>query len=303
VSNPFVEESAYWDAALEHYHWDRVVEAFETIHLHGVGEAGSFIRWYRLIESEAFSRKISVQQAVNEWLTFEFVPSEVGDLADTLIQETLAACEEIGQRLGWDHSVPTLLAVLAEATDAPWATNPYGYCTDKENFMKICLPAYLVDDLEEFRQAVAHEYAHVITMNLADGQMPRWLEEAISVLAEHSLSSEAWEEFCEDDEAWLSPEDLEIQLESRGEEGADRDEVWYAYQQCGWIGRYLATLGDESKLGDLLREHAHEGFFRNIRLALTGRDRVDGALQATYGLTVRELFARALDYARSQPNA
>jgi hypothetical protein len=298
MPNPYVEESAFWEAALEHYHWDRMDQAFARIQQRGIGDAGVYHRWYRVIEAEAISRKYSRQQPITDWLSFEFVPDELDGMTEELTRRTLDACDEVAERLGWDHGVETHVAVLSEAADGPWAANPYGYCVEKEPYFKICLPSYLVEDLEEFSQAVAHEYAHVISTNLSDGHAPRWLEEAVSVLAERSLSPEAWEVFARDEQAWLDPDELELRLESRGDEESNGDEVWMAYQQCGWIGRYIASFSGEKRLGDLLREHTNESLFRNLRLAFQGKGRVDGAIEKVLGMSTPALFSQSLDYLR-----
>ena len=67
----------------------------------------------------------------------------------------------VGKLLGWDHSAPTMVSILAKECDAPWAVNPFGYCTDKYEFDKICLPdlttKYLVavnrTDISDWRRA------------------------------------------------------------------------------------------------------------------------------------------------------
>lgn len=297
MANPHVQDSAYWESALEHYHWDRLEQAYSQIRHHGVGEAGSFLRWYRIIEAETITRRKSETMKVAPWLTLEFIPSEILDLRDDLIELAISACDEVAGRLGWDHRQETRLAILAEETDAPWAANPYGYCVSKEPYEKICLPNYLVDDPEEYAQAVAHEYAHVISAVLAEGYAPRWLEEALSVLVERRFDVETWDAFRSGEEPWLSPAELELTLDGRVDDTDDgAEDVWCAYQQAGWIGRYLASLGEEQKLGRLLRDVANESVGRNLRLSLFGKERVDGALQAVYGLDSRKLFAQAFDF-------
>jgi len=299
LANPYAQDSAFWESALEHYHWDRLDDAYGQIVQQGVGEAGSFLRWYRIIEAETVTRRKSEQVEVTPWLTFEYVPEEIRELRSELVRAAVSACDEVAHRLGWEHGEKTLLSILAEETDAPWAVNPYGYCVTKEPYEKICLPNYLVDDLEEFAQAVAHEYGHVITNAYADGYAPRWLEEAVSVLVERRFDEQTRLRFASGEIPWRLPGDLEVVFEATGREEAEEDrddDVWLAYQQAGWIGRYLVSLGDELRLGRLLRETANESVLRNLRLALTGRERVDGALQAVYSFDSATLFRRSLHW-------
>lgn len=298
VSNPFTEDSPHWEAALELYHLDRVKDAFEEIQAFGVGEAGSFMRWYRVIEAETLTRTRSHVVQVAPWLLMETVATEVAGLERALTRCTVEACDEVADRLGWSHGVQTCVSILTEEADAPWAANPYGYCVSKDPYEKICLPNYLVDDLEEFSQAVAHEYAHVISDNLSDGYAPRWLEETVSVLAERKFDDEARAGFCSGVHPWLTPGELELTIEGTSDDDG-RNRVWLAYQQAGLIGRYLTSLHDERRLGDLLREHANESPLRNLRLAFTGRERVDGALRAVYGFGTKSLFEQSLQWLRA----
>jgi hypothetical protein len=301
VPTPQDPDAPHWAAALEHYHCDRLEDAYREAQAHGVGEAGSLLRWYRIIEAEAITRRTSEVYEVTPWLTFEYVPAEVRELREHLCEIALDACDQVADRLGWQHGDTTRITILAGETEAPWTANPYGYCVSKEGFEKICLPSYLVDEPEEFAQAVAHEYAHVISTALADGYAPRWLEEAVSVLLERRFEREAWEDFVSGEAPWHDPHDLELILEGRSDETEDgEDEVWLAYQQSGWLGLYLVSLGDERKLGTLLRDVANEGLLRNLALALKGKERVDGALQTVYGRDSHRLFREAFTWMKTQ---
>ena len=293
MANPHVSDTPHWEAAFEHYYQDRIIEAFREIRDHGVGEAGELLRWYRVIEAEAITRRKSDLHQVTPWLSLEYVPQETMGLELELGQRTEEACAEVAQRLGWSHSIETRLAILAEETDAPWATNPYGYCVSKEPYEKICLPNYLVDDPSEFSQAVAHEYAHVISTHITEEYAPRWVEEAVSVLVERRFDVETWKQFCADSAMWLGPIDLEAVLVDRTDDDGTKEEVWMAYQQAGWIGRYLSSLKGDQRLGEFLHEIANESVKGNWKRALLGIDRTEGALKRVFGISKRELFGQA----------
>jgi hypothetical protein len=299
LPNPLASDGPHWAAALEHYHWDRLDDALREAVQFGLGEAGTLLRWYRVIEAETVTRRRSEIQRINGWLQFEVVPEEIQGLRDSLVARALEACEQVAGRLGWNHEEATLITVLSEETEGPWATSPYGYCVAKEPYHKICLPPYLVDEPEEYSQAVAHEYAHVISITLADGYAPRWLEECVSVLVERRLDARAARELLQPG-AWQNPPDLEMTFDGRQDDtDADDDAIWLAYQQAGWLGMYLTSLGDEARLGRLLREAAHEGIWRNLQLVVRGQERVDGALSQVYGFDSRELFRRAREWLRT----
>jgi len=293
VANPHAADTPHWEAAFEHYYQDRMDAAFFEIEDHGVGEGAELLRWYRVIEAEAVTRQKSETIEVTSWLSLEFVPEQLMGLESEMAQRTLESCDEVAKRIGWTHSVKTLLSILAEETDAPWAANPYGYCVSKEPYEKICLPNYLVDDPVEFCQAVAHEYAHVISTDVADEYAPRWVEEAVSVLVERRFDRGTWSTFCNNPGTWLAERDLEAVLTDRTDEEGKKDDIWRAYQQAGWIGRYLASLRGESTLGEFLREIANESPAVNLIRSIKGRDRTDYALKHVYGLSKKMLFDTA----------
>ena len=279
-----------WGAVGALYNSDDVVAAHAMALELGMGEGAWQLSFFRLVEAEAISRKESRVVGLAPWLEFEYLPHEMRGFK-VFWEASLEGCELVAGRLGGDHGVRTRIAVLADDADAPWATNPHGYHTVRKPYDKICLPAYLQDDLAEFRQAVAHEYAHVITQALTEGRAPRWLSEAVSVLAERSFDPKAALALRQG--AWRAPGPLEAAF-AGDEEGENPEwDVWLAYQQSGAIGRYLAGLGDELRLGDLLRAHTGRGFWGRLGAQVAGRSPTDQALRATYGISVAELFEAA----------
>lgn len=293
MANSHAPDTPHWEAAFEYYYQDQMLDSYAEIRDHGVGEAGELLRWYRVIEAESETRMKSEVLEVADWLSLEYVPDETMGLETELGERTLVACNQVAERLGWTHSIPTRLAILAEETDAPWATNPYGYCVSKEPYEKICLPNYLVDDPIEFSQAVAHEYAHVISTHLTDEYAPRWVEEAVSVLVERRFDHDAWIKFKTQPSTWLRVTELESVLIDRSDDDGTKDEIWLAYQQAGWIGRFLSQLKGDTALGSFLAEIANESPLLNLLRILMGRDRTEAALRRVYGISQRELFEKA----------
>ncbi|MCB8933140.1 MAG: hypothetical protein M9921_00205 [Fimbriimonadaceae bacterium] len=285
-----MDDGSLWAAVGRMYDRDEVVAAHELAESLGTGEFGVHLGFYRSIEAEAATRRESRVVRLAEWLEFEYLPHEVRNFK-ALAEATLATCDLVAERLGWTHGAATRIAVLADEADAPWATNPHGYHSPRTDYDKICLPAYLQDDLGEFRQAIAHEYAHVVTHHLTEGRAPRWLSEAVSVLAERNFDARALKALAAG--KWRSPGPLEAAF-AGDEEGENPEwDVWLAYQQSGWIGRFLVSMGDERRLGDLLRAHVGGSTWGRVLALLQGRSPTDRALRQTYGLTVADLFEQA----------
>lgn len=294
---------AQWEVAIGHYDWDHMAEAYAAAVDAGIEDSGEDLFWFRLIEAEWTTRRRARIDRVADWLEIEWIEAEAPRPFKPWISRAVRAMDEVARRLRWEHAAPTRVAILAEETDAPWAAHPYGYCADKHPYEKICLPPYLYDEPDEFSQAVAHEYAHVISLNLTQGLAPAWLEETISVLAERNFDDQALAEFRSGQAPWLTPSELEgafgVDLDPSED---DEDRSWLAYQQAGLIGRYLMSLGPEERLADLLRAHVGLGALARLRSSLGGASRTDAALRNVYGLGERELFERARDWVFAKPS-
>ncbi|MBX7133093.1 MAG: hypothetical protein K1X67_10495 [Fimbriimonadaceae bacterium] len=295
---PFIHtpDSVAWKAAFEHYNWDRLAEAWELVEEFGVGEASVNLGFYRLIEGEWRTRDRSDITRVNPWLKVELVLDEIGPDQTDLVELLVRACDQVAERLNWQHGPETLISLLAAEVDRPWATNPYGYCVDKHPYEKICLPYHLLDQPGQLFEATAHEYAHVVSLNLSQGRVARWLSEAVSVLIERPENRYASRKFRSGGWHWRRPEELEGMFNVNSEDIAG---VQMAYAQSGLIGRFLASQpGGEAKLSELLAELAKNNLWSDFRRQFAGRSRADAALRSVYGLSEDQVFDLAFDSLR-----
>lgn len=286
-------ETAIWRAAMEMYYRDQVAESFDMVSRQGVGDTGTRLWLYRFIEAEAITRHRSEVHPVNDWLSLEWIPRETPLSLEELTDAVLMACDDVAETLGWQHGAPTRVTILTEEAHAPWAVAPFGYCQDMYPYEKICVPHYSLRDPAEFHRVVAHEYTHVITLNLSEGKAPRWLHEALSVLVERPPDWRLSRVLQSEPNHWLSPIELESRLTLAYDPG-DQFGRMLAYEQAGWIGRYLGSLGRPQLLGDLLRNHVSGSFWRLLAYQLAGRSATDAALKSTYDIGgAKDLFRRA----------
>jgi hypothetical protein len=188
-----------------------------------------------------------------------------------------------------------MVSVLAEETDAPWAVGREGYFIDKYPYDKICLPLRATGD--SLHQVIAHEYAHCITLNLAQGRAPRWLDEAVSVTIEGRIDRRAAHAFATGQIPWLN----HLNLGSAFMNFANPQARWLAYQQAGIIGHYLAHLKGTKTLGDLMRAFSDNSFWTELIDRLKGEPPVEEALRQVYGFGVKKLFKEALAWHASLP--
>jgi hypothetical protein len=284
-----------WRAAIEHYHWDRVEEAQKLAIELGVGASAGYEGWYRLIEAEAETRGRAEVRRLTEWLELETIPEETTH-AEDLAERVIEACDGIAERLGWTHGPQTRVSVLSAEADAPWAIGRYGYMADKYPYDKICVPQQAVDSPARLRATVAHEYAHVITLNGAEGKVPTWLDEGIAMLAEPNPDLIVRRAFADGRAPWLEPDELDraFHAERRGGENSQR--IYLAYQQSAWIGRFLASQGGEARIADLLHGFANNSVLTEVKMRVTGQHPADEALREVYGMSEKEAFAEALDW-------
>lgn len=284
-----------WRTAIEEYHWDRVDNAYRLVSTLGVGKEAGYEGWYRLIEAEAETRARAEVRRLTDWLELETIPEET-EHAEDLPDRVLEACDGIAERLGWKHSPATRVSVLTAEADAPWAIGRYGYMADKYPYDKICVPLRALSDAAELRSTVAHEYAHVIALNGAEGKVPTWLDEAIAMLAEPNPDLVARRAFVEGHADWLWPEDLDraFHAERRGGENSRR--VYFAYQQSAWLGRFLVSLCGEARIGELLHGFANNSAWTEVKMRVTGQSPADEALREVFGMSEHEVFSEALEW-------
>src|SRR5690349_17584545 len=114
-----------WKEAIRAYDEDHLEAAYEMTLALGMGADGGRGIFFRRIEAEYVTRQKAVQEPVNEWLTLEYISSEIPSSA-VVIAGVLRACDEIARRLNWTHGPKVLIAVIADEADAPWMPGRYG---------------------------------------------------------------------------------------------------------------------------------------------------------------------------------
>lgn len=270
-----------WRVVLEQYNQDHLEAAHRLAEEFGAGPAGMGIVVYRRVDAEYLTRVRSTTEPVNDWLTLEWVPDELA-MDDSMRTLMLDAMDSVAKRLGYETRGKVLLSVLTTEADAPWSDGRFGYMVNKIPFDKICVPLAAFGSRERLHEVVAHEYAHVIAHDLSEGRVPRWMDEAIAMVMQSGDRPHRVDH-------WLTPDELDMAYH------ADQGDVrrWNAYQQSGIIGEFLATMGGEPKIGELLRDFANNSTWTELKMSLTGQRPEDEALREAYGFGVQDLFSNA----------
>jgi hypothetical protein len=284
-----------WKLAIDAYYWDRLEQAYGLALELGV--AYGWQEWFfRLIQAEAVTRGESQTLKIDEQLSLEYVPSELHHVSQ-VAADIGHACAEVRSRFGWNEDAKTLIAILAEETDAPWTVGRAGYMMDKYPYDKICLPRTATHTSREFQSAIRHEYAHVMVLNLSQGKAAMCLHEAITMLAQDWSREEDWSKFAASAEPWLDPVALTAAFDDQHDPSRFQARS-LAYSQSAALGFYLKSLGGETKIGELLRAFADNSNLAELKMALTGQSPADEALRQVYGFGERELFANTLNWLR-----
>lgn len=289
---PRIDDRADWQAPIALYDEDRIVEAYAAAADAGVGQAARYLPWYRMIEAEFLTRERAAITAATPWLTVEAIPEEVGESLLPLIEVAKEAFANVADRLDYGHESSVRLAIMAAESDAPWTVGRFGFCVKKSPYFKICIPSFLLGNDEELARTLRHEYAHVVTGTLSNGRVPRWLDEAIAMVAEGAIAPHPRAAFRSGKRKWLDPSSLAVAFRRDGQE----TRAWWAYQQAGLIGEYLAQTYGERTLGALLRAFANNSVWTELMLVLKGKPPVAEALDEAYHLSVEELFEQALTW-------
>ncbi len=295
-----VGESGAWRQVSEAYYWDRLNEAEEIVRRLGAGAQGIGGQWMRLIEAEAITRKSSSVSRINDWLELELIEEECPPLGE-LGAEIEASCLGVARRFGWTPGPLVRVMVMAQHADTPWTPGRHGFCVDKHPFEKVCIPYASLRSSEELDNVIRHEFAHVMTLNWAQGGCPLWLDEAIAMISAEGPASGAKNRFRRGDWEWLEPHPLSAAF------GLDRTDshgqalVWQAYQQSAVIGQWMLNQAGPEGVGKVLEALGTGGFWpRLVRRAL-GQEEEDHALRQVFGLDSGGIFDTVLESLHERP--
>lgn len=289
-----VDDYAYWQAVFALYDQDNIEGAYVLALQLGAGRSGSNLRGFRNIEAEYGSYMRSEDFEIAPWLTLTYIPNETGDL-HMLVSDIQDAVDQVDKRFKWDNRETVRVQIFAEEYAMEWLSNYSGYCSQKAPYYKICLHNYVTQDPDRLKQIFKHEFAHVISMSLTKARLPNWLGEGFSVLASDEFHPSTRARYLRDQHLWVDALTLDKRIKSFSLEEDQLFERWLAYQQSGWIVRYLSTTSGDWKLIECLGQFADESFWRNMKF-LVGVDRTADAIKAVYGLDLKELFEKSFDW-------
>jgi hypothetical protein len=290
-----------WKVAMEHYLWDRLIEAHEVALGIGIGATGAYIPRYRMIEAEWLTRTGGHIETVNDWLQVEFIYDETG-VVENLGSSIADICEETAESFGIEERPEILVTVLSAESDAPWVDSRAGYFIDKYPYDKICIPNRAVFAPAELHEVVSHEYSHALNLVLTQAKCPLWLNEGIAMLAQPKLDPQIQNDFASARAPWKNPHRLDAAFHAEIEGQRDYVSIHRAYEQAGWIVRYLLHLSDRLKIAELMRAFNDNSFLTEFKMRLISEDAAEEALRQVFGFGEAQLFEQAREWMSRQPS-
>lgn len=298
-----------WKVPIEHFLWDRLAEAHAEASVLAVGSLGQYLSWYRMIEAEWLTRSRSETVTVRPWLRFETLqdsedvhwgedarpsPSPQMGTGQLIAQ----ICEETALAFGIEERPEVLVSVLSPESEAPWVDGRAGYFIDKYPYDKICIPQRSLTDLDDLREVVAHEYTHALNLVLTQGKCPLWLNEGMAMLSQRTYGGRVRESLASG-RTWKNPHTLDAAFHAELQGDRDFGTIHTAYEQAAWIVHFLLTLGDQEKLGNLMRAFNDNTLLGELKMRFTAETPADEALRQIYGMGETELFSHAHEWLRS----
>ena len=174
----FVTKHVLWEGATKAYLADRLEAAMGAIQDEGVGEAGDYLEFVRILEAESDTSARSEILRLSDSLELETVADDLGTDGAVLADTVRSEIERAEAQLGRKRSAPTLVTVLLRGSFIPTVMMASGFFVQKVPFGKICLPGEAVDDPEVFAYTVRRGVCYQILYALTGEEACRWFLEA-----------------------------------------------------------------------------------------------------------------------------
>jgi hypothetical protein len=286
----YVSDTGIWAAAMDAYLEDKLEPAAALVELRGLGIAGDYLEFSRILEAELECGSSSEIMRLSASLELETVAAEFDSASSA--PQVLAEVERAEALLGVARTSATMVTILLRHAYIPTSILAGGYYVKKSAYGKICIPGDLADDPAALAYAVRRGIAYQIAYDLSEGEACRWLLEATASAVEPPVDAVAVRQLRSDPALWLSPTELEHVFQA--ESGDDLEACRRACEQAHAVGWFLARR--PNGLIECLRAHGRDGppvERRGYPLATE-----DAALHV-YGQNCEEVFAGAFEALRA----
>jgi len=225
-----------------------------------------------------------------EHFVIRFDPSEF-DVLSLFVPQLLEECwADMTKRYGFTPESPVLVEVFRKADD--FSVRAIGVIDYNRFALGVCFGSVMAVDSPQamgdegvvhWAPVTRHEFAHVMSLQLSKGQVPRWFTEGLSVLEEKPL-----------DPGWSMDDRYEREIHDAYETGTlpkigtfdavfRTPQVGLAYYLGGLMLQYLQSVAGE------------EGIVKALRLY--GEDKpMEEVFDKAFGLKLEEFDAKFRDF-------
>ncbi len=230
----------YLDIVHSLYLEDRLDVALQAAHdaFKSTGwPAGGWTEFYNRLVCEADARAASNTVRLDDTLSVE-VPREAGDVVcDRVATAAVEARTRVAGLLEVEFTHPCLVTVLLSDAPLQFISSPYGYAVQKNSLSKICVPWDNALDSERLLATLVHEFTHVASSEIADGEdIPSWLGEGLALYVCGDASHQTCAELIKSNSEYrllLSVDGIEFGLNSLELRKDDPALVGAAYDFAG----------------------------------------------------------------------
>jgi hypothetical protein len=231
--------------------------------------AGHWYNLQRTIEAERGAREVCRFHRITEELILEAAPHLWGGFWPTIVKLAIESQQAITEGLGVRWGKPLLLTLIPNEEWVAFMHARYGYYTGRAETHKICLPPSAAGTPGTFRRATLHEFTHAAVHQLAEENVPRWLDEGLAVYFERRGHLE---------NRTVTPIRLD---ELSGYFESHNTELNSPQAQ-----QYYASAGDF--LNRLIAEYGLDKICRYLRLLGSGRS-PERTFQQVFGISLRSV--------------
>ena len=276
-------------------------------------EAGARQTLERSFETDPFDvvtfNLLRMLDAVDEFVTIEegdlivrLHPDEAPVLGDYVVSLASEALETLSARYGITPAGPILIEVFPRHDDfavrnvgLPGMIGALGACFGR--VVTLDSPRARPPGTFNWQATLWHEMAHVITLQMSNNRVPRWLTEGISVY-EEGLAQPAWGRDMELTFAHALDAGEALPLRELNAGFTKPETISLAYYEASLLVEHLVERYGETVLHDLLRAYG-EGLDTDAALGRAADVDLDD-LQGTFDVALEERFG-ALRRALRQP--
>jgi cellulose synthase operon protein C len=239
----------------------------------------------------------SFETIETEALVVRLHPSEAAVMRDEVVALSERALHDLSERYGFTPRGPILIEMFPRHDDfavrtlgLPGMVGALGACFGR--VVTLDSPQARPPGSFNWQATLWHELAHVITLQMSDQRVPRWLTEGVSVFEERRAAS-GWGRESEGAFVRALADGGAIPLRELNAAFSDPRRIGLAYFQASLVAEHLLTVHGQEALHRMLRAYGEGSDDEAALRRATGEGR--DALQASFERFLDERYGAMRD--------